>query len=116
MGPQHPLAVQLQSYLFCWMAATPNLRELGECLSPILPALRGGPSVAASWSVPYFFLQQCAAVSTQFRSTRTPAHWNWRLWKRETCQGCEPRVHGTLAVSRSTCVAFPGSNSACAAG
>lgn len=78
----------------------PPWRPLGGCL----------------WSVPYFFLQQWAAVSTQFRSTRTPAHWNWRLWKRETCQGCEPRVHGTLAVSRSTCVAFPGSNSACAAG
>lgn len=64
---------------------------------------------------PYLPFPQCAAVSTQLLSTRTPAQWNERPLKRETCQGCEPRAHGAPEVSRSQAVAF-GGTAASAAG
>lgn len=54
--------------------------------------------------------QQCAAVSTQLGPTRTPAQWNFRPLKRETCQGCEPRAHGPPEAARSKLVSFPGSS------
>ena len=59
---------------------------------------------------------QCAAVSTQLLSTRTPAQWNLRPLKRETCQGCEPRAHGAPEATRSKSVSFLGSSTASAAG
>lgn len=61
-------------------------------------------------------LPQCAAVSTQLLSTRTPAQWNWKPLKRETCQGCEPRAHGAPEAARSTSVSFLGSSTTPAAG
>lgn len=59
---------------------------------------------------------QCAAVSTQLSSTRTPAQWNARPLKRETCQGCEPRAHGAPDGTCSVSVSFLGSKAASAAG
>lgn len=47
---------------------------------------------------PYLLLPQCAAVSTQFASTRTPAQWKARPRYSDTCQGCEPRGQGSGAL------------------
>lgn len=76
--------------------------------SPRPPAPPGG--------APYLLFPQCAAVSTQLLSTRTPAQWNERPLNRETCQGCEPRAHGAPETSRSQTVAFWGDTASAAGG
>jgi hypothetical protein len=78
-----------------------------------LPLLLGTASHTAP---PYLLFQQCAAVSTQFWSTRTPAQWNERPLKRETCQGCEPRAHGAPEAAMSKSVSFPGSSASATGG
>ena len=57
---------------------------------PVPEARLPRPPVAPQRSSPYLLFPQCAAVSTQLLSTRTPAQWNERPLKRDTCQGWEP--------------------------
>lgn len=94
-----------------WRAPEPPVPQAPRPLPPA--CLHRDP--APSRGAPYLLLPQCAAVSTQLLSTRTPAQWNERPLKRETCQGCEPRAHGAPEASRSKAVAF-GGNTASAAG
>lgn len=120
-GPHRPLAATAQPHLSSYgKSSRTDSHPLGvKCPSPSRPLPRAclhSPSVAAPRSSPYLLFPQCAAVSTQLLSTRTPAQWNERPLKRDTCQGCEPRAHGAPETTRSKPVSFLGSSTASAAG